>query len=105
MATPPPIMLALPGPAMPPLNFDPPGEGAAGDVNRLTIKGMPLYLQPQRPEGEDTPHTVLTAGSVWDCSVVLAKYLDQCSIRGNCWVKGKRVLEVGDTGPATQHQT
>ncbi|KAG0379652.1 hypothetical protein BGX24_012292 [Mortierella sp. AD032] len=52
----------------------------------------------QDTEGKETPelsHTASTAKSVWDCSIVLGKYLEALSNKTSGFWKDKRVLELG----------
>eukprot|EP00282_Hemiselmis_andersenii_P015141 CAMPEP_0114157062 /NCGR_PEP_ID=MMETSP0043_2-20121206/26409_1 /TAXON_ID=464988 /ORGANISM="Hemiselmis andersenii, Strain CCMP644" /LENGTH=173 /DNA_ID=CAMNT_0001252581 /DNA_START=113 /DNA_END=631 /DNA_ORIENTATION=+ len=100
-----PVLLSLPGPAFPLINFDPsPGQcdGRDGDGKdettggeylgiRFLVGGKPLLLDKQVTVDTDS-HTEKTAGSVWDCSLVLAKYLEKHRER---LLRGKHVLELG----------
>jgi hypothetical protein len=104
----PPVLLALPGPEFPQVNFDPPlPHGAGAPKERATQRGEPfviggrsLYLQRER-EVDSEDHAERTAGSIWDCSLVLAKYLAR---HGELLVRGKRVLELG-AGQVSNPQT
>ena len=104
----PPVLLALPGPEFPRVNFDPPlPHGAGAPEERATQRGEPfiiggrsLYLQRER-EVDSEDHAERTAGSIWDCSLVLAKYLAR---HGELLVRGKRVLELG-AGQVSTPQT
>lgn len=98
-------LLALPGPAFPHMSFDPGWPELMGiicvsapvsslhaslhfhlpswpadtdDTAAFAIHGRRLVLQPAGGAAslEGEAHTVQTAGSVWDCSVVLAKLLE-----------------------------
>jgi len=72
----PPVLLALPGPEFPQVNFDAPLPHGAGAPEGATRRGEPfviggrsLYLQRERAvDSED--HAERTAGSIWDCSLV-----------------------------------
>lgn len=53
------------------------------------IKGRPLYLGEKQVVS--TSHEVMTAASVWDCSLMLAKYVE----RHAALFRGMTVLELG----------
>ncbi|KAG0261072.1 hypothetical protein BG011_001375 [Mortierella polycephala] len=77
------------------------------------INGRRIVLPPKSvtQEGEGDPdtdtgnmkedgtsllsHTASTAKSVWDCSIVLSKYLEALSLKKRDFWTGKRVLELG----------
>lgn len=63
--------LALPGPAFPSLDFHPEGLG-----RRLEIAGHAILVNPAAHPPKTTVHEILTATSVWNCAVVVAKYLE-----------------------------
>lgn len=102
-AEPHPVLLALPGPAFPHIDFDPlPAAAAEGEGGcaaaatgmrgtRFMVGGRPLLLN--KSVGVDSEsHTEKTAGSVWDCSLVLAKYLES---NREALLEGKHVVELG----------
>lgn len=104
-AEPHPVLLALPGPAFPHIDFDPlPTAAADGQEQecgaaattgirgmRFMVGGKPLLLD--KSVGVDSEsHTEKTAGSVWDCSLVLAKYLEN---KSEALLVGKHVAELG----------
>ncbi|RUS15253.1 hypothetical protein BC937DRAFT_92697 [Endogone sp. FLAS-F59071] len=66
-----------------------------GDM--FTIAGRPIYLsekaEDERQELESEEHTVRTAGSVWDCGIILAKYLEKQV--ASLALKDRRVIELG----------
>ena len=63
---------------------------AGGRGERFVINGAPLYLG-ENPQVASASHEVLTAASVWDCSLMLAKYVERHAER----FRGKTVLELG----------
>ncbi|KAF9356199.1 hypothetical protein BGX26_005589 [Mortierella sp. AD094] len=60
-------------------------------------KGQADDGQEESEEEEETPlsHTASTAKSVWDCSILLSKYLEALSEQKPGFWTGKRVLELG----------
>ncbi|EKX44304.1 hypothetical protein GUITHDRAFT_163614 [Guillardia theta CCMP2712] len=78
-----PIILALPGPLFPPIDFDHASEEEGPKRGRY-LKG--------EPHVDSSDHAEQTAGSIWDCSLVLAKYLEKHSQR---YLKDHHVLELG----------
>jgi len=84
----PPLMIE--GPAFPALDFDPEGRGT-----RLTIHGKPIVVEQHQDVGAEAAHTVQTAKRVWDCAVVLAKFLEQQDLRTPGFLKEKRAVEMG----------
>lgn len=66
----PPVLLALPGPAFPAYRWD---EDAL-PAQKFYISNRRLILKPFSLPS--STHTVQTATSVWDCSLVLAKLLE-----------------------------
>eukprot|EP00037_Helgoeca_nana_P016822 m.158829 g.158829 ORF g.158829 m.158829 type:complete len:444 (+) comp23701_c0_seq1:118-1449(+) len=67
-------MLALPGPAFPSLDFSPDGSGPG---QRLEIQGRAIYADGRSHLPDTTVHEVLTSTSVWNCAVVVAKFLEK----------------------------
>ncbi|KAG0265117.1 hypothetical protein BGZ95_003418 [Linnemannia exigua] len=70
----------------------PPKEESSKDKDEDNEPGL------QDTEGKGTAelsHTASTAKSVWDCSIVLGKYLEALSNKTPGFWKGKRVLELG----------
>ncbi|KAJ3215766.1 hypothetical protein HDU67_010336 [Dinochytrium kinnereticum] len=72
------------------------------DGGFFTVIDRPVFVEEvgeesgtERCDGE-THHTVLTALTVWDCSIVLAKFLE-AGLGGNGGfdVRGRRVVELG----------
>ena len=59
---------------------------------RFEILGRAIVLA-EAEQLADERHTVQTATSVWDCSVVLAKWLEQPAQLP--LVRGRRVIELG----------
>lgn len=100
-----PVLLALPGPAFSHIDFDPDPRGeeecksgaqhrhSKGSSRglRFIVGGKPLLLDKSVSIDSDS-HTEKTAGSVWDCSLVLAKYLEMNS---ETLLKDKHVMELG----------
>jgi predicted nicotinamide N-methyase len=99
------MVLALPGPLFPAINFRPQraqdclapstcggkeAERSETHGKRFIVNGTPLYLQ-QKPHVSSSSHAVLTAASVWDCSLMLAKYVEKHAQH----FRGKTVLELG----------
>jgi len=96
----PPVLLALPGPLFPKVDFRPSGAGTCSEVlahggqfhggERFLINGAPLFLE-ENPHVSSDSHVVLTAVSVWDCSLMLAKFVEHHADN----FRGKTVLELG----------
>ena len=97
----PAAMLALPGPLFPRIDFAPPTPeclaSAAPDVEREAVRGKrfmilgtPMYLE-DKPKVSSSSHTVKTSASVWDCSLMLAKFVEKHEPE----FRGKTVLELG----------
>ena len=97
----PAAMLALPGPLFPRIDFAPPTPeclaSAAPDVEREAVRGKrfmilgtPMYLE-DKPKVSSSSHTVKTSTSVWDCSLMLAKFVEKHEPE----FRGKTVLELG----------
>jgi hypothetical protein len=91
-------LLALPGPEFPRVNFDKAHDAGSTQECRsrsggvpFTISGRNLYLVHDR-EIDSEDHAERTAGSIWDCSLVLAKYLARHTDQ---LIRGKRVIELG----------
>ncbi|KAJ3040506.1 hypothetical protein HDV00_010815 [Rhizophlyctis rosea] len=103
-ATPQPLLL-LTGPTWPAIDFHrPPLTSEIGQKDRFTINNRPLFVdfrdgkdQVEGDTEEGLSHEVKTAFTVWDCSLILAKYLEYQSVGGAGVhnVKGKRVVELG----------
>ncbi|KAJ1973146.1 hypothetical protein H4R35_004266 [Dimargaris xerosporica] len=108
--------LLLPGPEWPTFDFFQPSTAhawpdtlsACAAVPSLRqpfcIGGAPLYLKattetdptndPHQPATQPVDHTALTSTVVWDCSIVLAKFLEyQCERLVS--LRNRRVLELG----------
>ena len=64
-------------------------RGTRGE--QFLINGAPLYLE-ENPQVVSNSHEVLTARSVWDCSLMLAKYVEKHTAH----FRGKTVLELGN---------
>eukprot|EP00039_Didymoeca_costata_P030456 m.29657 g.29657 ORF g.29657 m.29657 type:complete len:320 (-) comp8123_c0_seq3:51-1010(-) len=94
-------MLALPGPAFPQLNFDPPEDGTCSDDDkqRLIILDQKIYLAPTNKEHlEASTHAVQTSSSVWTCAIVLVKYLEHIYLHSkelNIINPGAKIVELG----------
>lgn len=110
----PAVVLAIEGPSFPSLDFAPPlpQPGAASaiedvpahaDGTRFKILGTPIYLKPvERSSLSGSEHEVQTSSSVWDCAVVLAKYLEfaqqtqQAHRRPGCIIRpATAIVELG----------
>lgn len=96
-----PILLLPPASYFPNLDF----STDAPLPTRFTITGRPVFLCDRSVDSEalDIPldeHAARTGGSLWDCAVVLAKFLewvaggDRGEEFGALDVKGKRVVEL-----------
>jgi hypothetical protein len=79
-------LLALPGPAfpnfalfVPPRNRGDEGSAAVASGAPFFIHGRPIQLTQATLAADCTSHEVLTAGSLWDCSLVLAKYFERAT--------------------------
>lgn len=87
------------------LDFSPPsnndgGSNSGGDSKRFSVLGTPIYLAPAtRASLAAAEHEVQTASSVWDCSVVLAKFLEHAQktrLRPSCVLHPEtRAIELG----------
>lgn len=89
-----PLPLLLTGPSWPSLNFD----KEQPDIldNRFTIKGKPIFLKREQIGSEETHHAIKTANSIWDCSIVLAKYLEyQDEFKTPEFLNNKSAIELG----------
>ena len=96
----PPVLLALPGPLFPHVDFRPSEAGACSEASahggeshggeRFLINGAPLVLE-ENPRVSSDSHVVRTAVSVWDCSLMLAKFVEHHADD----FRGKVVLELG----------
>ncbi|KAI8927603.1 putative methyltransferase-domain-containing protein [Entophlyctis helioformis] len=92
-------MLLLMGPAWAALDFVRPASDAGiWTSNRFAIAGVPLFTSSDKTASTAVPgmdagldHTARTAETVWDGSLILAKYLET----GRFGVRGKRVIELG----------
>ncbi|RUP46988.1 putative methyltransferase-domain-containing protein [Jimgerdemannia flammicorona] len=70
---------------------------AAGGVS-FEIDGRPVYLVDNGEDGakwelKDEEHTVRTAGSIWDCGIILSKYLEKQAT--TLLLRGRRIIELG----------
>ncbi|KAG0041738.1 hypothetical protein BGZ83_001368 [Gryganskiella cystojenkinii] len=113
-----PTMLMIEGPKFSGFDFMPPAETKDDDALQAPpSRGEPFYIRGHRvllptkdqktENGEDAAsdkfngvedtisHTSKTAGSVWDCSILLSKYLEALSERNSGFWSKKRVLELG----------
>ncbi|CAO3678079.1 unnamed protein product [Umbelopsis ramanniana] len=61
--------------------------------NYFCINNVPVWLSDSQEglDEEEQDHVIRTASSLWDCGVILAKYLEKHPIL----VCGKRVIELG----------
>ncbi|KAF9573667.1 hypothetical protein EC968_008183 [Mortierella alpina] len=105
----PPTMLMIEGPKFSGFDFSPEPAGSSSTGEPLVINGHRIVL-PQKKTAHssdaehqdsgcqdegDLSHTARTASSVWDCSIVLGKYLEALSSHSPSFWNGKRVLELG----------
>ncbi|KAI9209754.1 putative methyltransferase-domain-containing protein [Polychytrium aggregatum] len=98
---PPKAPLLLTGPTWFSFSFQKPLRGGQSNGTPFTINGQPLYLESpslEEPDRADMEHEVKTAYTVWDCSLVLSKFLEhhsrsQPDSRFN--IQGKRLIELG----------
>ncbi|KAF9969614.1 hypothetical protein BGZ73_007977 [Actinomortierella ambigua] len=95
-------MLLLEGPKFARFSFYPPTkdghDSEPHEHTPFTILGHRIVLAPPPTSptaNEDDSHTARTASSVWDCSIVLSKYLETLAVRHPGFWKSKRVLELG----------
>jgi hypothetical protein len=111
-----PALLMLPGPAFPAFDFAPPPPPDASPVTvsateqnecgslvnpsrRFTMLGRPLYLTSTTLPENSVGHAVHTAASLWDCSLVLAKYFEQLHQKHQLPVsQHTRIVELGLAG-------
>ncbi|KAF9912398.1 hypothetical protein EC991_011090 [Linnemannia zychae] len=101
-------MLMIEGPKFASFDFTPSSQ----DGEPYNINGRRIVLPPKVPnkdsdigsdgdididkkDGPELSHTASTAKSVWDCSIVLGKYLETLSNKTPGFWKDKRVLELG----------
>ncbi|KAF9953587.1 hypothetical protein BGZ72_005316 [Mortierella alpina] len=103
-------MLMIEGPKFSSFDFSPEPAGLTSTGEPLVINGHRIVLpqkktadssdaeHPNKPGYQDEgqlSHTARTASSVWDCSIVLSKYLEALSAKSSNYWKEKRVLELG----------
>ncbi|KAG0241740.1 hypothetical protein BGW41_005394 [Actinomortierella wolfii] len=93
-------MLLLEGPKFARFSFHPPSIGSVETQDTpFTILGHRIVLASSSDENRDPlndeSHTARTASSVWDCSIVLSKYMETLAVRHPGFWKSKRVLELG----------
>ncbi|CAO3567570.1 unnamed protein product [Mortierella alpina] len=106
----PSAMLMIEGPKFSGFDFSPEPSGMASTKELLVINGHRIVLpqkkttnsldaehqdQSEYQDEGNLSHTARTASSVWDCSIVLGKYLEALSAKSPSYWKGKRVLELG----------
>ena len=97
------MLLALPGPAFPAFDFSPVGAASVAAAEpapapRFTVCGTPVVLTADQHAADAVAHTVHTAASLWDCSLVLAKYLEHAVARIPALLARPRLLELGAAG-------
>ncbi|KXS20750.1 hypothetical protein M427DRAFT_130968 [Gonapodya prolifera JEL478] len=87
-------MLLLPGPSWPSFDFF-----SLNSSRPFTIAGIPILLKPDSSHASTLDHAVQTAGTVWDCGIMMCKFLEYRSYADEggpeFQVKGKKVLELG----------
>ncbi|KAG9322443.1 hypothetical protein KVV02_000072 [Mortierella alpina] len=106
----PPAMLMIEGPKFSGFDFSPEPAGSSSMGEPLVVNGHRIVLPQKKTanpsdaehqhqlwyqEDDGLSHTARTASSVWDCSIVLGKYLESLSAKSPNYWKGKRVLELG----------
>lgn len=85
-------VLLLTGPHFPFLDFSP--DSQVPDL-RFTVVGQSVYLSTEKSESAEN-HMVQTASSVWDCSLVLVKYLEKNVAQiFDPFDRGLRIIELG----------
>jgi hypothetical protein len=87
------VPLAIQGPRFPGFQFHKPAAEMDTHANYFYINNIPIWLSDATMQSSDATqhHTVRTASSLWDCGVILAKYLE----KHPAMVYGKRVIELG----------
>lgn len=86
--------LAIQGPRFPSFQFRKPVADLDPQANYFSINGVPIWLSEAVQNSsldESHHHTIRTASSLWDCGVILAKFLEQHP----SLVSGKHVIELG----------
>ena len=84
-------LLALCGPTFPAVAF----SKSATDGQGFFIAGRQVILDTHIADTADQRHTVQTANAVWDCSIVLAKYIELQTELTPAYLSNKRVIELG----------
>ena len=84
-------LLALCGPTFPAVVFS--SDATAGQ--RFIIAGQQVFLDTHIADTADQRHTVQTANAVWDCSIVLAKYIELQTELAPAYLSNKTVIELG----------
>ncbi|KAI9286852.1 putative methyltransferase-domain-containing protein [Umbelopsis sp. AD052] len=90
-------ILTIEGPRFPGFQFQKPATQRLGapkhGENYFYINNVPVWLSDSRQDmdEEEQDHVIRTASSLWDCGVILAKYLE----KHPTLVCGKHVIELG----------
>lgn len=92
-------ILAIEGPRFPGFQFQKPAAESlvvpepGMHENYFCINNVPVWLSDSQEglDEEEQDHVIRTASSLWDCGVILAKYLE----KHPTLVCGKRVIELG----------
>ncbi|KAG0346291.1 hypothetical protein BG004_001999 [Podila humilis] len=97
-----PAMLLIEGPKFAGFDFHPAGSEGTGEPFYINKQRLVLAPKHQNNEvnrkmesAEYDLHTSRTAKSVWDCSIVLSKYLEALAMKHTGFWKGKSVIELG----------
>ncbi|RIA88128.1 hypothetical protein C1645_877623 [Glomus cerebriforme] len=86
-------LLLLEGPKFPSFDFN---ISSSNQSNSFRIKNQTIYLYPGTNEfSMNDDHTIKTANSVWDASLILSKFLEKQCNENKLDLKGKKVIEVG----------
>lgn len=87
------IPLAIEGSRFPSFQFQKPSTEQDINANYFYINGAPIWLSKAASHDVNInqDHTVRTSSSLWDCGVILAKYLE----RHPTLVFNRRVIELG----------
>lgn len=88
------MVLLLPGPSWPLLDFVKPLCNDALSPSAFKINSHPIFVETLTAEASLT-HEVRTAFVVWDGSIVLSKWMQQATEDGNLSFAGSNVVEIG----------
>lgn len=74
-------------------------ESAVWSTQQFEINGRTLHLSQEAGTIETDPDAI-----VWECSLIMAHYLEHQAAIGNNFVAGKRCLELGAGAPPVAQQ-